>query len=258
MASWATAIRKCHAIRMRREKGMRYVQHAQLHGLVPAANRDIEQHTIYLTLSEAFLDTIDNSVSMIVRGVLQSTADCSTELYKQLLAWFNQGGAVMETILEDKHNMLCAVFNGDWENYFTVIMKKRAALDAIGVQLSERDTCQKILNALQKLRIAQWASFGLDIVRKDVQPTLPQLLLLGKKESQRIQGMESLQKAAAHQAEESANVATKCQYPTCYGKHENPVKCPKLEADLKINSEANMNKCSRDGKEPGGAKLGRP
>eukprot|EP00961_Rhodomonas_salina_P217050 2932681-Rhodomonas_salina.1 len=114
----------------------------------------------------------------------------------------------METIREDEHDMLCSAFNRDWENYFIAIMEKRGALDAIGAQLSERDTRQKILNALQKSRIAQWASFGLDVARKDVERTLTQLLLLGKKEAQRIQGVESLQTAAAHQAEENANVAT--------------------------------------------------
>jgi hypothetical protein len=46
--------------------------------------------------------------------------------------------------------------------------------------------------------------------------------------------------------------AAKCQYPGCEGLHPDLLKCPKREADLKINSKAKANKRAKESGGSGG------
>ncbi len=141
----------------------------------------------------------------------------------------------MENLREQEHDLLCKNFTGEFEDYFTAILNKRAELNSIGAGVSENTTRTRVLNALQSSKFEDWKSWAIMVARMPQAPDLVEFQLAGKIEQQRLLGVAGAINANI------ANAA-KCQYPGCEGLHPDLLKCPKREADLKINSKAKANK----------------
>jgi hypothetical protein len=104
---------------------------APLRCLVPQDRSDGEQLAVHSALVTAFVNE-GAAISKIIMSVPHTTAECGTVLYDCLFKWYNPGGTIMENLREQEHDSLCKNFTGEFEDYFTAILNKRAELDSIG------------------------------------------------------------------------------------------------------------------------------